>query len=109
MLPDDSKIELCFKDFDIDFSASLAVNADGNLKPTFYTLHIKFGDSYLTHDNWFFAFLMHQFVEFSLIIIENTAFFCGELMMTNIGEPMLTGFMNDYRMPLKAMPTPFLG
>jgi hypothetical protein len=100
---------LYFKDFDIDFSASLHVTADGNLKPTFYTLHIKFGDSYFTHDNWFFAFCMHQFVEFAIIIVENTAYFCGELMFSNIGEPVLTTFLNDYRMPLKRMPTPFLG
>ena len=98
-----------FKDFDVDFSASLAVNEKGNLKPTFYTLHIKFGDSYMTHDNWFFAFCMHQFVEFSLIIIENTAFFCGELMFSQIGEPILTTFLNEYRLPLDQMPSPFLG
>ena len=50
---------MCFKDFDVDFSASLHVNEEGNLKPKFYRLHVDFGDSYLTHDNWFFAFTFH--------------------------------------------------
>jgi hypothetical protein len=70
---------------------------------------MKFGESTLTHDNWFFEMMMHQFVTFSMIIIENTAFFCGELMMSNIGEPVLTTFLNDYKMPLRDMPSPFLG
>ena len=93
-------MSLTFVDFDVDFSASLHVNPKGNLRPVFYTLHIKFGESYFTHDDPFFAFCMHQFVEFAIIIIENTAFFCGELMFSRIGEPVLTAFLNDYRMPL---------
>jgi len=30
-------------------------------------------------------------------------------MFSNIGEPILTTFLNDYRMPLHDMPTPFYG
>ena len=108
-MPDESRVDLGFKNFEFDFSARLQVNEDGNLKPIFHFFNINFGESYFAHDNWFFSFLMHQFVEFSFIIIENTAYFCGPLMLNNIGEPILTTFLNNYRMPLPDMPTPFLG
>jgi len=78
----------------------LKLNEEGNIKPQFYTVHFNFGESYLLYDNWFWAFVMHQFVEFAIIMVENTAFFCGELIMTQIGEPVLTDFMNNYKMPL---------
>lgn len=70
---------------------------------------MNFGDSYLEYDNVFWAFVMHQIVEFAIIMIENTAFFCGELIMSELGEPVLTSFFNDYKFPLSQMPTPFLG
>jgi len=44
-----------------------------------------------------------------MIMIENTAFFCGELILSQIGEPVLTSFMMDYKLPMKALPSPFLG
>jgi hypothetical protein len=42
-------------------------------------------------------------------MIENTAYICGELIFSHIGEPVLTSFFNDYKMPLRNMPSPFLG
>jgi hypothetical protein len=44
-----------------------------------------------------------------MIMIENTAFFCGELILSQIGEPVLTSFMMDYKLPLNELPSPFLG
>jgi hypothetical protein len=58
-LPVDSPVELCFKDFDINFSATLTTNEEGNLKPHFWSIHLKFGESYFTHENPFFAFTFH--------------------------------------------------
>lgn len=108
-LPENAPIELCFKDFDINFVATVIVNDEGNIKPHFWEIHIKFGDSYFTHDNWFFAFTFHQFVKFSFLVIENTAFICGELILSEMGEPLLSAVFNNYRMPFPQMPTPFLG
>jgi hypothetical protein len=70
---------------------------------------MKFGNSYYYHDNWMLAFVMHQFVEFAMIMIENTAYFCGELILSQIGEPVLTSFFNDYQMIFRQMPSPLLG
>ena len=42
-------------------------------------------------------------------MIENTAYFCGELIMSKIGEAVLTDFMMNYKLPLVDMPSPFMG
>ena len=58
-IPDHEMISLDFDDFEVDFSASLHTNDDGNLRPVFYSFHMKFGDSYLLYNDWFYAFVMH--------------------------------------------------
>ena len=50
-IPDDSKVSLDFENFDVDFSASLHINQEGNLRPVFYTFHLDFGESYFYHEN----------------------------------------------------------
>lgn len=87
----------------------MTTNEEGNLKPHFWSIHLKFGDSYFTHDNWFFALWFHQTLKFAMIVVENTAFICGELILSEMGEPILTKMFNDYKMPFGKMPTPFLG
>ena len=42
-------------------------------------------------------------------MIENTAFFCGELIFSQIGEPVLTSFLLDYKFPLTQIRSPFKG
>lgn len=52
---------------------------------------------------------MHQFVQFGLVIVENSVYFVGEYIFTNMAGPVLTTFLNDYKLPLKGMPSPFHG
>ena len=33
-----------------------------------------------------------------MIVVENTAFICGELILSEMGEPILTEMLNDYKM-----------
>ena len=42
-------------------------------------------------------------------MIENTAYFCGELILSQIGEPVLTKFFNNYKLPLHGMQSAFIG
>ena len=44
-----------------------------------------------------------------MIVVENTAFICGELILSEMGEPVLTQMFNNYKMSFGQMPTPFLG
>jgi hypothetical protein len=62
ILPEESKVELEFKKFKFDISCQLKVTDEGYLKPITYGADIKFGESYLYHDNQFVAIIMHQVV-----------------------------------------------
>jgi hypothetical protein len=63
----------------------------------------------LYHDNQFVAIIMHQIVEFGLVIVENSVYFVGEYIFTNMAGPVLTTFLNDYKFPLTGIPSPFHG
>jgi len=49
----------------------------GFLRPVVYGIDIRFGNSYFYHDNAIVAFVMNQFVEFAIVIIENSTYFVG--------------------------------
>ena len=111
--PDNQKVYLEFKDFDLKFGCDFALTVDGYLKPIVYTAEINFGDSYFYHENKWFAAAMMQFIEFAIIMVENAVYFggrvVGEAVFTNLAEPVLTSFLNGYRLPLPRMPSPFHG
>lgn len=98
-MPDYSKIQLVFKDFKFDFQAGLKLDENGYLDPIVYDCDISFGDSYLYHQNPILAFVMHQFVYFGIVIIENSVYFVGEYIFTNMMGPVLDTFLNHYQFP----------
>jgi hypothetical protein len=108
ILPSKSKVELIFKDFDIDFACDLVLDDKGYLDPIFYDADIKFGESYLYHDNKIMAFAMHQFVYFGIVIIQNSVYFVGNIVLTDIMGPILDEMLNDYKMKIN-VPSPFKG
>lgn len=87
------------KDFKFDFDADLRLDSYGYLDPVVYGCDIHFGDSYLYHDNPIIAFIMHQFLYFGLVIIENSVYFVGEYIFTNMLGPVMDGFLNHYQFP----------
>jgi len=99
ILPDDSDVQLVMKDFKFDFDADLRLDSYGFLDPVVYGCDIHFGDSYLYHDNPVIAFIMHQFLYFGLVIIENSVYFVGEYIFTNMLGPVMDGFLNHYKFP----------
>jgi len=42
-------------------------------------------------------------------MLENSVFFVGDVVFTKLGEPVLTSFLNEYRLPLRGVHTPFKG
>jgi hypothetical protein len=42
---------------------------------------------------------MHQFLYFGLVIIENSVYFVGEYIFTNMLGPVMDGFLNHYKFP----------
>lgn len=108
ILPSYSKVELIFKDFDIDFQTDLVLDTNGYIDPVVYDCDIKFGSSYLYHDNKLMAFVMHQFVYFAIVIIENSVYFVGDYIFSNMMGPILDKALNHYKMDV-TLPSPFPG
>ena len=104
----ESPVRLVFSDFDFDFNCNLRLGKDGNLQPVVYDVDIKFGNSYLYHDNWFVAFAMHQFVYFAIVILEQSVYFVGEYVFTNMLAPVIDTFLNHYKAQFYAW-TPVAG
>jgi hypothetical protein len=73
-----------------------------------YDCDIKFGNSYLYHDNKIVAFVMHQFLYFGLLVVENSVYFVGDYMFSSIGGPIMDEALNHYRMNI-TLPSPFAG
>lgn len=85
-----------FKNFDVDFNCDIKATEEGFLHPIVYGANLKFGDSYYYHDNEFIAFFMEQVVEFGIVIMENSVYFVGEYIFTNMAGPVLTTFLNNF-------------
>lgn len=58
-LPESSKVQLEFKDFDFDLNVKLLCTDMGYLKPVVYNANINFGESYFYHDSQFVSIVMH--------------------------------------------------
>ena len=108
ILPSESKVELIFEDFDIDFQTDLVLDENGYIDPVVYDCDIKFGKSYLYHDNKIMAFAMHQFVYFALVIIENSVYFVGDYIFSNMMGPIMDEALNHYHTRI-VLQSPFPG
>jgi hypothetical protein len=61
-IPFESDVSLEFADFDVDFNTDLKLDSRGYIDPSVYDIWLNFGDTYLHHDDWFVAWVMHQIV-----------------------------------------------
>lgn len=73
---------------------------DGFLKMDVYELEVKFGSTYVYHDNFLLSFIMGQFVEFAIVVIENSTYFVGQYIFSSLLSPMIAKFTNGYQLPL---------
>lgn len=108
ILPSISNVELIFEDFDVDFQIDLVLDEHGYLDPVVYDCDIKFGKSYLYHDNKIMAFAMHQFVYFAIVIVENSVYFVGDYIFSNMMGPIMDQALNHYSTAV-VLQSPFAG
>ena len=102
-LPKESYVELEFTDFDINLNTQLELLENGNLKPSVFEISINFGNSYFYHENAIVSFVMGQFVEFAIVVIENATYFVGQYIFSSILTPMLSTFTSDYQLSFSAV------
>jgi hypothetical protein len=54
----DGPIRLVIQDFDISFHMDMKMNNKGYIDPVIYGMNLKFGESFLHHENAFTAFCL---------------------------------------------------
>lgn len=108
-IPNQSKVSAELNHFVVDLNMDLFVQNQGYLRPKIYNARIDWGDSYFYHDNWFIQTLLHEVIIFTMIMLQNSVLFIGDIVFTRLGEPVMTKFLNDYKLPLKGIPSPFYG
>ena len=92
-------MELYLEDVEIKPVVSMDISKKGYLSPTFYDLSINLGESFLYFDNWFVQFLMWQWIEFAFVMIQNSCYFIGTYVLTDMAEPLVDKFLNSYQFP----------
>lgn len=67
------------------------------LDPIVQDCDIDFGRrSYFRHNNKYLEYLMHQFIVLSVQIIEQSSFFMGQYMFTELLGPVLDTYLRHY-------------
>lgn len=75
----------------------MVLDENGYVDPVVYDADIKFGSSYLYHDNKIMAFVMHQFVYFAIVIIENSVYFVGDYIFSEMMGPVVDKMLGHYQ------------
>jgi hypothetical protein len=73
-----------------------------------YGVDIEFGESNFEQDDPFLNFVTFEIIQFSMVVIHNTAWLLGEYMFTNMLGPVLDKYLNHYQATILAR-SPFLG
>ena len=91
----ESNVQLKFENFDFDITTGLSKNDDtGYLNFEVSSVIIKFGQSYLYHDNWVVQIVMHQLIYYLIVIFENTVkIFWGTAFLIHIPRAAASSHM----------------
>ena len=59
-------------------------------------MDLFWGDTYFYHDDPWVAFWMSQWVEFMMVIVQNSCYFVGTYVFSSVLGPILTQILNNY-------------
>lgn len=105
---EDSFVYFEFKDFKLMLGFNFHLTPQHTLRPVVYDSNMKFGESFLHHDNVFCEIIFHQLIKFGLVVIQNSVYFAGDYIFSDMFEPILTSALNEYRQPFRLI-NPFNG
>jgi hypothetical protein len=108
ILPHESDVKLVIKDFDVDFDSDLKLDENGYLDPIVWNADVKFGETFLYHENKFIGFIMHQLIEYLILVIKDSVYFLGGTLFSQLLGPVLDKALNHYRFDIR-LPSPFIG
>lgn len=100
IMPSEADIVFDIEDLMLKFNTELQTTEQGYLRPILWATDLSWGNTKFYHENWMLAVLFDQWINFTLIIVQNSIYFLGDAIMNGMLEPPLTQFMNDYQLPL---------
>lgn len=90
LLPQESDIVFDIEDLLLKFNTEFETTKEGFLRPVLFATDLKWGETKIYHENWMLALLFDQWINFTLIIIQNSLYFLGDAIMNGMLEPPLT-------------------
>jgi hypothetical protein len=92
-------IEFGIEDLDIDLIITLEINDAGYIHPVFHDVKFDLGGTYFNFENGFLEFLAWQIINFTFIMIENSLYFVGPFLLTDMAGPNIDKIMHNYQVP----------
>jgi len=96
IIPATGWVFLGIYNFKVDVTFSMGVTSKGFLHPVFHHTSVDFGDTYFYFEDGFTEFLVWQVLEFSKIMIENSIFFLGSIVFTDMLEAIIDKYSHGY-------------
>ena len=93
-------MEFEIQDLDLKFNTYFKTTPEGYLNPVVTNADIKFGKTKIYHDDWFLALVFDQWIKLMMIIVQNAVYFMGEYIFSGMFEPILTRYMQQYKIPI---------
>lgn len=94
--PSSSEVTLYIENLDVDFGFDLKLDDKGYLDPQVWDVMIDFGGSYIYHDSIYVRYTMFQILQLGKVMIQNSAFFFGDRMFTQLLGPVMDKYLNHY-------------
>jgi len=97
IIPATGIIYLEIEDFKIDVVMTLGTTTKGFIHPIFHYTSVVFGETYFYFENEFTEFLFWQALQFTIVMIENSIFFVGSIVFTDMLEGLIDEYSHGYQ------------
>jgi len=88
---------LSINNFKVDLTMTLGATKRGFIHPIFHHTAVDFGQTDFFFENGFTEFLVWQALEFSIVMIENSIWFLGDVVFTDMLEGLIDRYSHGYQ------------
>jgi len=93
-------VVLGIEDLDIDIVITLGITENGFVHPVFHDVKLDLGGTYFEFENGFSEFMAWQLIEFLKIMIENSVYFVGPFLLTDMAADNIDRMLDLYQIPM---------
>ena len=85
---------------DLKFNCEFNATEQGYLVPIVNSVNLHWGSSAFYHTDWFWSLLLDTWLRYVLVIIENSIYFLGDYIFTDMMTHPLAELLNYYYIPI---------